>query len=63
VPTIAKRRLHQVCRCIACPALVNERVQCNVAGHVLVEAVTSCHEDNSHLVLAPLELMRLPSNV
>ena len=52
------RRCEQLCRCIARPALANERVQCNAAGRVVLKLKKPWRDGTTHLVLSPLEFMQ-----
>lgn len=54
-----RNALDQPWRCIAHPALANEQVQRNAAGQVVLKPKTSWHDDTTHMVMSPLEFMRL----
>jgi hypothetical protein len=54
----ARHALEQLCRYITRPALANERVQCNVAGQVVLKLKTPRRDGTSHLVMSPLEFMQ-----
>lgn len=53
-----RKRLEQLCRYITQPALSDERVQLNVAGHVELKLKTPWRDGTTHLVMSPLELMQ-----
>jgi hypothetical protein len=45
-------------RCIAHPALANERVQCNADGQVVLNLKTSWRDGTTHLVMSPQDFMQ-----
>ena len=53
-----RKRLEQLCRYIARPALSDERVQCNAAGQVELKLKTPWRDGTTHLVMSPLEFMQ-----
>ena len=53
-----RRALEQLCRYITRPALANERVQTNAAGHVVLKLKTAWRDGTTHLVMSPLEFMQ-----
>ena len=53
-----RKSLEQLCRTITRPALANERVQCNAAGHVVLTLKTPWRDGTTHLVMSPLEFMQ-----
>ena len=53
-----RKSLEQLSRTITRPALANERVQCNAAGQVVLKLKTPWHDDTTHLVMSPLEVMQ-----
>ncbi|WP_428425612.1 transposase [Methylibium sp.] len=47
-----RQALEQLCRYITRPALANERVQCNAAGHVVLKKLKMpWHDGTTHLVM------------
>jgi hypothetical protein len=48
-----------LCRYITRPALANERVQTNAAGQVVLKLKTAWRDGTTHLVMSPLEFMKL----
>jgi hypothetical protein len=63
--------LHAAVRCVAddrnaleqlrhitCPALAYERTHCNVDGRVVLKPKTAWRNDNTHLVMSPLEFLQ-----
>jgi hypothetical protein len=50
-----RQALEQLFRYIARPALVNERVQTNAAGRVVLKVRTPWRDGTTHLVIRPLE--------
>jgi hypothetical protein len=50
-----RKRLEQLCRYITRPALSDERVQLNGAGHVELKLKTPWRDGTTHLVVSPLE--------
>ena len=50
--------LEQLCRYITRPALVNERLQCNRAGKVVLKLKTPWRDGTTRLVMSPLEFMQ-----
>jgi hypothetical protein len=50
----------QLCRFITRPAPADERVQCNAAGEVELKLKTQWSDGTTHLVMSPLEFMKLP---
>ena len=53
-----RETLEQLCRYITRPALANERVQTNSAGHVALKLKTPCRQCNTHMVMSTLELIQ-----
>jgi len=53
-----RQRLEQLCRTITRPALVNERVQINSAGQVVLKLKTAWRDGTTHIVMLPLEFMQ-----
>ena len=53
-----RQLLEQLCRYITRPALANERVQTNAAGHVLLKLKTAWRDDTTRLVISPLNFMQ-----
>ena len=53
-----RQALEQLCRYITRPALVNDRVQCNAAGQVVLKLKTAWRDGTTHLVMSPLEFMQ-----
>jgi len=53
-----RKRLEQRCRYITRPALSDERMQLNAAGHVGLKLKTPWHDGTTHLVMSPLEFMQ-----
>jgi hypothetical protein len=53
-----RQELEQLCRYITRPALANDRVQCNVAGQVVLKLKTAWRDGTTHLVMSPLEFMQ-----
>ena len=53
-----RKSLEQLCRYIAHPAPANERVQCNVAGQVVLERKTPGPDGTPQLVMSALDFMR-----
>jgi hypothetical protein len=53
-----RQALEQLCRYITRPALANERVQTNAAGHVALRLKTPWRDGTTHLVMSPLEFMQ-----
>jgi len=53
-----RKRLEQLCRYIARPALSDERVQLNAAGQVELKLKTAWRDGTTHLVRSPLEYMQ-----
>jgi uncharacterized protein (DUF983 family) len=53
-----RKRLEQLCRYIARPALSDERVQLNAAGQVELKLKTPWRDGTTHLVMSPLEFMQ-----
>ena len=53
-----RQALEQLCRCITRPTLANQRVQCNVAGQVVLKLRTAWHDGTTHIVMSPLEFMQ-----
>jgi hypothetical protein len=51
---LARRKLEQLCRYITCPALSDERMQCNAAGQVELKLKTPQRNGTKHLVMTPL---------
>jgi Putative transposase len=51
----------QLCRYITRPALVNERVQCNAAGQVVLKLKTPRRDGTIHSVMSPLEFTQRPA--
>jgi hypothetical protein len=50
--------LEQLCRYIARPALANERVQCDAAGHVALKLKTPWHGGTTQVLTSPLGFMQ-----
>lgn len=44
-----RKRLVQLCRCITCPAMSVEGVQCNAAGQVELKLKTPWRDPTTHL--------------
>jgi len=53
-----RQRLEQLCRYVTRPALANERVQINSAGHVVLKLKTAWRDGTTHIVMSPLEFMQ-----
>jgi len=53
-----RQALEQLCRYITRPALANERVQTNAAGHVVLKLKTPWRDGTTHLVMSPLKFMQ-----
>jgi hypothetical protein len=53
-----RQALEQLCHYITRPALANERVQTNAAGHVVLKLKTPWRDGTPHLVMSPLDLMQ-----
>lgn len=53
-----RQALAQLCRYITRPALVDERIQTNAAGQMVLKLKTPLRDNTTHLVLSPLEFMR-----
>jgi hypothetical protein len=53
-----RKRLEQLCRYITRPALSDERVQLNAAGHLELKLKTPWRDGTTHLVMTPLEFMQ-----
>jgi hypothetical protein len=53
-----RKRLKQLCRYIALPALSDGRVQLNAAGQVELKLKTPWRDGTTHLVMSPLEFMQ-----
>ncbi len=53
-----RQALEHLCRYITRPALVNERVQTNAAGQVVLKLKTAWRDGTTHLVMSPLEFMQ-----
>ena len=54
-----RRALEQLCRYITRPALADERVQTNAAGQVVLKVKTPRRDGTKHLVMSPLEFIKL----
>ncbi len=54
-----RQALEQLCRCITCPALTDERVLTNAAGQVVLKLTTLWYNGTTHLVTSPPEFMQL----
>jgi hypothetical protein len=50
--------LKQLCRYITRLALANDRVQCKVAGQLVLKLTTPWRDGTAHLVMVPLEFMQ-----
>jgi len=53
-----RKRLEQLCRYIARPALSEERIRLDAAGQVQLELGTPWRDGTTHLVMSPLEFMQ-----
>jgi len=53
-----RKRLEQLCRHLARPALSDERAQCNVAGPVELKLKTPWRDGAAHSVMSTLELVQ-----
>ncbi|MFN7725580.1 MAG: transposase [Rubrivivax sp.] len=58
VEALDRKRLEQLCRYIARPALSDERIQLNATGQVELKLKTPWHDGTTHLVMNPLEFMQ-----
>ena len=54
-----RKALEHLCRHITRPALANERVQTNAAGQVVLKLKTLWRDGTTHLVMSPLESIKL----
>jgi len=53
-----RQRLEQLCCYITRPALVDERVRCNAAGHGALKLKTPSRGIDKHLVTSPVEFVQ-----
>jgi len=53
-----RRALEELCRYITRPALVNERVQINGGGQVVLKLKTRWRDGTARIVMSPLEFMQ-----
>ena len=53
-----RQRMEQLCRYITRPALANELVQINSAGHVVLKLKIASRDGTNHIVMSPMEFMQ-----